>query len=348
MGIHPQVGPYWLADICPFGEVTWATAWQGGLDTFSWAIPTRGTFPVLRRGASVVIRDGGLSLGRGIITEVGDGMVHGKGLAQLAYDAPSLNAANAPTTWPDDSIDQAIARGDVPGWSRPVSIYGGGGVASASADTAISLGALLDAYATSISSAWWIDQDGAVRIRGMAASPIWQTTPANGALTTASDEYVTHLVATYMNGASTVDSRRYPATATTLASDTWGKKTAQVDLTPIGVLSTTTVDNILAGMLAKGMARPTYADPLDVTADDLTTGGGVRGYLPAVAGGDGVRLHGTFDDTRLLGGYLFTDITAGRVEYVDGAETARITPVGYTARDFKSILTVALEGGEAA
>lgn len=345
MAIHPQVGGQWLADICPFGQVVWATAWQGGLDTFSWQIPIVGTFPELRRGATVTLMDCGLSLGSGTITSVGDGQVSGEGLWKRAYEVPALDAVGDPTTVPNTAIGEAIARGDLPGWGGAWSISGAD-MSTDVPDAATSVGALLDAYATSIEQAWFVDSTGMVDLRGLAATPTWQTTPADGQLTVASDEYVSHLVGTYYVSVrpGVPAARIYPAATVTPESAKWGRVTRTVDLRAYGAITTATVDAILAGMLAKGRARPTWADTLEVVHGEITTLGGTPVNLGTLVAGEGVRLHGTFDDPDLLGGFSFTDITAGRVEYADGAATAQVTPVGYTPRDFKTILTLALGG----
>jgi hypothetical protein len=300
---------------------------------------------MLRRGAQVILDDNGLSIGRGTISEVSRDEVHGEGLWRMAAGVPALDGSSNPTTVPNTAIDQALARGDLPGWIARITFNRPSALATTAPTETLTLAELLQRDADSVSFVPWISSSGEISHRAIPTTPLYQTTLPDGQLTTASDDYVTHLIATYFTTSFVNATRTYPSTATTAESDQWGKVTKTVDLRSLGVITTGTVDAILAGMLAKGMARPTWAGTLDVTAAELTTLGGSPSYLPAISAGDGIRLNGVYNDSRVLGGYTSTDITAGRVEYTDGAATARITPVGFTPRDFEAIWAKTISAG---
>lgn len=329
----------WANAIAPWGDLEWGTKAQGGMDSISWSMDTDTSFrhPALRTDSLVEIFDGASRIGAGYMDEpdVAGGTFSAVGLYRAAEHYLCLNAMGNGSSIPDESIDQAIARG-LP-WKRRESFSSARFTPDGAADTSglNYLHTLLDGYADEASTFWFLDGDGYVHNAAAETAPTWVLPPGITDLGVSEDDYASDLYGRYLaSGGSILPVNRGDAAA----RDAFGRREAPVDLTSLAVITSAKAQAILAGLLAKGRARPAFTQSVDVSSDQLLTVGGVKADLSMVRAGQVVRSHGFFDDIAYLQGRNYLDWLIGETKYADGSDVITLSPQGLAPRDLAAVL----------
>ncbi|MBC7631100.1 hypothetical protein [Aeromicrobium sp.] len=342
-GFNLRSGGYWLGSIGFTDALTTRFAWSqegGGFHEASWEmdLPLDFDHPALQRGALVEVMDGGLVVGQGHLSEPGR-IESGKsftaqGIYREAEHYLCFTGGGASTTILDTAITSAISYGAP--FTLPTSI------ATSPMITADAVQGLnhLDVLATSVAveqgKRWFVDADGGFRMVANDTAPTWQMTPGTAYPGVADDDYATHLFARY-NAAGTLTTRSKEDVA---ASQHWGYRQFPVDLTPLGAISTTRVDNRLAGMLARGKARLSFTERIEVGPAQLLTAGGRPADLSMIRGGQVVRVHGLDSYSQWLNGLPYLDFVIGECEWINGSDSIWLTPEQFSGRSLADRLTV--------
>lgn len=339
MSLQVRVGGQWVSQIAGWGELQYSTATDGGCKEASWRMDLPRTFshPSLVRNKIVEIRDTGINVWKGFLTEpdVDDGWTfHALGLAEYARaDFLALGATGKPTSNPDIAVDQAISRG-LP-WTRLASLSNTAFATNDETDSLNYVGDLLDAWANDNSKRWSVDADGVVSARVAPTVPTWHMAPGSGRFGLADDEYASDL---YIRYAAATGGVAVVTVGDADARAKFGRREYAVDARARGRINITQATAIGNARLAKGNARQGYTNGVEVTKYQITTPGGTPAYLPFVKGGDLVRQHGVLNEQGQPLPYLEWEI--GETNYQAGARTLTLTPVGLVARDMAKVLEV--------
>lgn len=312
-----------------------------GCEAAAWQMEPLRRHPLVRGRARVDVYDGGLPIWAGTLDEPGsDGMHTAKGLWHQAETIPALDAALAFSTVPNTAIDAAISRGEV-SWTRPSSLSTAAWAPNA---TELTLAALLDGYAAENALRWWVDGTAAVRMAAEPTVPMWHVphAVAGRGLTPAEDEFATHLVGRFLNAATNTYLSATVGSAS--AASHFGRRTVQVDLSPMGGIDSTRATSVLNGMFLRAGARMGWAEPLELAYGQITTPGGSLAPLNQIQSMQMVRLAGTVDTSRanMLKGYQ--DVVLATSRYTDGSGVIRLSPLGYAPRNLREVLTLAVAG----
>ena len=114
-----------------------------------------------------------------------------------------------------------------------------------------------------------------------------------------------------------------------------------MDGTPLGPMTSTTADGITAGLLADGMARPSFTNTIEATPWTLLTWGGKPADVSLVKCGQRVRLAGVFDNTHDLDGKTWLDVTVGETVKTwsgDRCRSLTISPAGLVPRTYAAVI----------
>lgn len=337
---------YLLGDIAAVGDLQWSTGWPYGCLEASWSMQVKpNIYPrALKANASVEIWDGPVRVWSGFLSEPEPGTpwtLHAKGWYTALSVLLALNAAETATTSiPQDALENAIARADLP------IIIGTPILATAfsSADETQQANyvlPLLDAYATSIGQRWAIDAD---YIFTMAADP---TTSRYGLESTealrgaADDDYVTDVYPRYVTSVD-VDGNPdgWGLGHVASASSPAGRRERVMDLNDLGLLTSglTTANDYAQGQLDLNGGRLGYTAGLEVHYGELVRNGGSPARLGLVKAGESFTAYTVADASGAVQLGLTQDVVIGRTDYADGAKTLAIQPVGLAPRTFVETL----------
>lgn len=327
----------WLSAVAHVSDVTWSSRWgEGASGCFeaSWNMDLgpNGTPPFLRRGALVEIFSGGVRVWVGQLSEPdrGDGWeLHAVGLSRLGNDFLASSST------PNAAVDAAITRG-LP-WKRTTSL------SSTSSLAATRLGDHLTRWATSVTKRWGVFADGEVIARADPTVPTWALTPGVGIMGVADDQFVTSIEATYVSAVSGTPPQPSAYGFATVGADPvtiarFGVREERLDLTPLGLIDSSTATNIAKGRLALGGARMGWTNAITATRDDLSHIGGSPVDLAQMKAGDMLRIYGVLDAHGNLTVGASVDVVLGEVKYSDGESSIYLAPVGLVDRDFQSVL----------
>jgi hypothetical protein len=339
-----KVGSYWVSSIGAYGPVSIGHVWPGGLDTVSWEMAPGTNHPALRGSALVTVYDAGVQIGVASLVEPGtDGMFEATGLHRQAASGPCLTTGAAFTTIPNDAVDGAIARGEVQ-FTRPTSISTVAW-APAAENGQFDLKQLLDGYAAEAGLRWYIDNRGALMTAVDPTTAVWHVPQAvfGRGLTPAEDDFYTHLIGRYIFTTPVAHSVQTVGSAE--AATAFRRRTKEVDLTSLGVITGNRALDVLNGMFLKVGARMGWAEGLELSVGQvLTVGGTVETNLSKVEAGDMIRLRGTVDVSKPNRAPGFTDIVIASSKYTEGSGRISLTPIGYAPRNLGDLLTLAAEG----
>ncbi|MBA2952105.1 hypothetical protein GON03_19000 [Nocardioides sp. MAH-18] len=333
-----KIGGVWLSILAPsasYGPVTIEYG-KHGSEAASWTMDPDFRHPLLRGNQLVQIYEAGLCVWIGTLLEPGStGEYEAIGLWHQAETALAMDSSNVPTTVPDAAIAGAGARGEI-SWGGSVSAATWGGT---SPDPKMKLAYLLDNYANENGLRWSVTPNALIVMQADPTTPLWVVphVVAGRGLTPADDEFATHLVGTYLSGASTYSTRTIGSAA---AANAFGRKTKWVDLTPMGVITPARADSVLTGMFLLAGARMGWAEGLELSSTQLTNLGGTRAPFVQVRSLQLVRLAGTIDTSRANQMPAYTDIVIGGSRYTDGSDQITITPMGFADRSLEGVLTV--------
>lgn len=330
--VEVVVDGHWLTTECAWGEPAWSHVWPGGSGNASW---TAANTPKLltRRGLLVQLFYGGECIWSGPQTDEGNAV----GLWSVGQNYAALDSSGDATNVPDTAIDAAIVRGLK--WKRRTSISS----AAANVDISqgpVTIGALLDAYATDATKRWGVDPDGYVYAVADPTSPAAVVLPLDEDLAPGDEDFATALVGRYYNG--TDYATAVVSDAASEALNDYHEET--VDLTGRGTLTSTKADNILTAILNLGKSKPTWASPLVLGYGDLLTPGGTPMGLELFTAGQIVRVLGV-NDAQNLGGLTYVDLLIGESQISDDQLT--LTPIGAPARDLMDLLATIPKKGAA-
>lgn len=332
-----KVAGQWLSSIGAYGPVTVEFGLHGS-EAASWEMsPTLG-HRRLRGNALVEIFDGGLCIWVGTLIEPGmDGAYAAKGIWRQAEDAPALNSSGAMSTVPNDIITGANTRGDI-SWNYATSISTS---AWSTANGELSLANVLDGYAAETGTRWVVSPTRVVSMQADPTAPKWHVphAVAGRGLTPAEDEFVTHLVATYLVSAGAF------ATETMGSADSaavFGRRAVPVDLVPLGFITAARANAILTGMFLRAGARMGWAEGLDLAYGQIATVGGTVATLAQVQAGQMVRLAGTVDSSRAYAMSGHTDVVIASSRYREGSGRIQLTPLGAASRTLRDVLDLSL------
>lgn len=345
--LHPHVDGLWLRTIGAFSPVTITHTWPHGFDSATWEMDRDLRHPSLRANAPVVIYDGGVPVGYGRLQEPGaNGEMAVKGLWHQARDAVSLTSGGSFTTVPDSAIDGAISRGDVT-WKRPVSISSTAWITTANGE--LTLAQLLDGYTAETAMRWMVNNFGEIEVKVDPTVPTWHVphAVAGRGLQPAEDEFVTHIVGHFMVSFSAAGPAYDVVTVGSAdAAAAFGRRSVQVELEDLGVITSTKATDVITGMFLRAGARMGWAEGLELGRGQITTPGGVAAPLSQVQAGQMIRLAGVIDASRAYKLGQSLDVVIGTSRYTDGSDTISLSMVGQAPRNLADILRVAVEGIE--
>lgn len=334
----PHSSPLWLRvdgapleSIVAYGAVSFETEWGPdgcGLHEVKWEAATDHRFrhPAFRGGALVELFDAGLRIGQALMREpdVSTGQFSAEGLYRQAESFVALDGSGNATSKPDTAIDQAAAAGSR--LSR-----GGVSISSASftaTETGVNtvaslLSACVEEQSETTQKRWAVDADGIVSIVSDPTTPTLHLAPDLFDLGATQTGYASTVVGRFDLGSGFVTRKL----TDTDARDTFGAVQVPEDFTSLGVVTPTKADKILAAYLRQ-RSRPSFTNPIEVTADHLTSAGGTPVDLSTVRAGQMVRAEGFYDDIRVLDGRTWLDWIIGRTSYSDSADSITLTPLG--------------------
>lgn len=338
-----KVGGTWLSSIAPYGPVTVEFGLHGS-EAASWEMDTYETHPLLRGNQSVVVYDGGFPIWAGNLVEPGsDGLYSARGLWRQAENAPAITAAGAPTMVADTAILAANSRGDI-SWTYTGSISA---TAWAGSTEPTTLAQLLDGVAAELGTRWIVTPNYEIKMMADPVDPTWQVpyAVAGQGLTPAEDEFVTHLVGTYLVS-TPPDTFSTETVGSAASAAVFGRRTRPVDLTPMGVITAARANAVLTGMFLQSGARMGWGESLSLSHGELVNTGGAPAALAQVQSLQMVRLMGTVDMSRANLIRASTDLVIATSRYTDGSATIDLTPLGYAPRTLSDVLEVAMEVSE--
>lgn len=333
------VAGHWLSNLAPRGPVTMEYG-EHGFDSASWLMPEGFRHPALRGNAPVDIYDGGFNIGRGRLIEPDAGGGYAvRGLWRQAEDTWSLNSFGDMTSWPQESVSEGIARGELT-WAGgatnfPLAAWG-------NPSEPMTVAAVLNGYTAEQSTRWALNGNGVVSHQADATTPHWMVphSVAGRGLTPADDEFFSHLIGRYRDSTGLY---RSVTVGSANAATVFGRRTKLVDLSDLGnQANTTKATAVLQGMLLKSGARMGFAEGLELAHGQITTLGGTPAALSQITSLQTVRLAGVVDTSRpyLMRGS--TDIVLKTVRYTEGSRTITLTPFGYAPRSYEDVLDEAM------
>lgn len=321
-----------LTSVAGWGDVEWSTNTHGS-DELSFAVnSTKRT--VLRGRKRIQLYEGGLAIWSGTLNEPDQeaGTFRATGLWQLAENTPALDGGGVVTMIPDTAIDAAIARGALPGWSRPASVSGSA-VSSDTLGEVPSLAQLLDAYADAASVWWAINAHGQVWSYSKPAYSMVHTIREAPGI---SDEgYVTALLGRRRTNTGGYTTELVVDTA---AAARWGYREQTIDLTKLGYITALKAQNIMQGQLDKGRARLGFSHSFEVTRATLLTAGGIGMNTRRAIAGKTLRFP-LWDATRELNGRPYLDVLIGRTTHRQNDPVAELEPWQMAAVSIPDVLT---------
>lgn len=333
-----RIAGHRLAALAPHGPVT-VEYGEHGSELASWSMDPNFRHPALRGNAPVAVWDGGLCIWIGTLVEPGsDGEYTARGLWRQAEGVYPMNVAGDLTTNIDDALVGGIVRLELD-WALRGSISAADWGTEATGN--MTLAQLLDGYAAENALRWWIAPDRGINMTADPGGPQWIVphAVAGRGLTPAEDEFFTHLVGRYLD---TGGLYKTETVGSAEASDVFGRRSALVDLTDAGNITSTRASEILTGMLLKSGARMGWGEGLELTHGQITTLGGTPAALNQIQSLQMVRLAGTVDTSRPHLFRTFTDIVLRSVRYTDGSQTISATPFGYAPRNMADALEIAI------
>lgn len=325
-----------LEGVVSYGEIAFSTVWGPdgcGLHEVTWEAETDHRFrhPSFRGDALVELFNGAYRIGQALLHE--PDVASGSFIAEGAYRQPEhflcLDSAGNSTAQLDEAIDEANGRGCL--LSRSASLSSDD---FAAAVTSINrLSALLNGVAEEEGLRWHVDPDAIVRLLPDPTTPTLHIGADLTDLGSTQSGYFSDVYGRVDLGSGLVTRHREDVAA----RGSFGRHEEPEDLSELGEITSTRANKILDGYL-RDHSRPAPTNAIELTADQLTTEGGVEVDLAMVAAGEMARSHGFYDDIRLLDGSTFLDWTVGRTDYKAGADTIVLTPLNIDPSSFVNYL----------
>ena len=332
-----------LANLLPgtVADLQWSSRWGSGPcgpEKASWvqSLPFLYDDPRLVPGASVRIVRGGQTVWAGVLSDVQRGdpwTFDANGLAQVAGDYLAQDASGVPTVNIGTAVTQAVARG-LPWAGTAFNSLGTFGTASATDFPSIP--SLLTGYHDRNGLRWGVNVYGRTFSLADSTTPVWVLDGKDVEVGIAENELYTAVHARYISSATG------PTYATVTATNAaaiakYGRREYPLNLTDLGVLTagaaTAYANQILAALVA-----PAWINQITVTADRLTTVGGVPADLASVQAGQAVRVVGVPGRIGRLSGSGVMYVGLGSVSYTDGADSITLAPIRLARRTLAQVL----------
>lgn len=309
----------------PYGS--WEMTWEADY-------PPGYRHPAIRRGARAVAKVGPTPLWRGKVAQLdfAAGAFLAEGTVRQAETSLAFSLSGA-TTDLDEAIFFAAARGALDfgtllDFGPAMDGVTGAGPINYVMD-------LLDAYAARNATNLMIDPEGVLYKITDPTAPTIKLEPEDGELGLIDEQYWTTLTGLYRPTTST--------TATVTSVDNTqgaGWREGGVDLTGLGVISTAQAQAALDAMLAKGLARTGWTDPVEAIGGQVTNLGGTRidpWFIALQMATTGVmaRLVNMKDPRGVT---LNTDVVIEETVWTPATDTIVLKPRGLDARDLASVI----------
>lgn len=335
VGSGSQARP--LTSLAWWGDLLVSHRWPLGSWEAKWLMPLAPwqRYPQIREGARVDIRIGSWPYWTGQLADIGwdSGEMVAIGACRQAEEALCFDAVGETTTIVDVAVDQAIARGALDGWTRPVSLSSVALGDEIQTDRVNYLGAMLDAWSTSVNKRWYVDPRRAVRAASDPTEPSALIIPDSGVLGVADEAKAGTVFGRYLD-ASTGQPQtvRYPTSG-------GGRPEVGMNLLDKhGPISAATATGICQGVWSQLQARPGWTNGITVRAGQLLSMGGSPLPLWSRTAGHMTRLLGVRDERGLSAN---TDVVIGESIWNVKDDTLTLNPVGMAARDLGSIIEAA-------
>lgn len=336
MTLYPQIDgvPLQSIDGLYFGPITRSYGEGGCLQaSFSYYLPPGVRHSALRPGNMLEgIASGGVEWA-GCVTEVDpvEGVIHARGYSAEAGSYLALDGSGNSTSNPRTAGNTAVGEG------YPVTIDSSIPNANYTdvADGANTLAALWAGQASELGQYLTVFEDRVARMVAPPTTPVWQIPPGAVDLGSVSDDFTSVLKIVYRSGTSTYSKITVPdPVAVTL----FGYRAEAVDVTSLGVITSTRATQVGNGLLAKYRSRMGWTQGFTVSKYDLKNMGMEDADLSLVRSLQMVRVNGVDDERQALFGLPYMDITIGEAGLTSGDEVIDLSPVGAVAETFDEIV----------
>jgi hypothetical protein len=332
----PQVfvGGVPVASLAPVGDLVisheWPAAGVGGPVSaqFSLLLGPRERPGWLARGATAVVRAGGVPVLAGTVAEVDftDGRVSIDGAAREGVTTACITAGTVPTSTPDVALDAAIGRGALT-WTRPASI---GAVPLTEGDVTEQINTVADMLAQVADETGqriYVDPWRRVMKAPDPVTPVFFLMPGAGELSWVSEDQATRVFGAWYDAYGTLQTTSAGA----------GGVERLIDLTEAGDgMDSNRAATILANVLSRSSAGG-WAGGITVTQGHIAGWPSLATVANTVGRGAMVRLPGRDPRPgRLPAGCV--DVVVERSEWRVQDGTITLTPRGMAARDFVALL----------
>lgn len=308
----------------PYGS--WELSWSADY-------PLGYRHPALVQGALVVAKVGPCKVWRGRLTDPDFGTMSftAEGTIRQAETSLAFNLSGA-TGDLDDAIFFAAARGAL---SFGTLTNFGPEMEDVGSSLVPYVMDLIAAYGSRNSTNLVVNPDGLLYAIGDPASPGIKVEPADGELGLVDDNYWTSLTGIYSPSAGT-----YALVTSIDNSQGAAWREGAIDLTALGVMTEAQAQSALDGILAQGLARTGWSDPVEVVNGQIVNMGGtsVEPWLIArsmATTGLMVRLTNMKDPRGVT---LHTDVILEETVWNTTSDSIVLKPRGLTARDLSSVV----------
>lgn len=323
-----RIGGYPATEIAPHSAPTWETLADGGTGEITWefSLTPRSQHQALRADALVQVMCGPMPVATGLLNEPDrtTWQCHAFGLSASLRRFLALDSVGATTRDINVAITQAIARGFR--GSNPAAVSG---LAAGDPDAnPITVGALLDDYASQTGQRWGVNGTGSLYLRADPTGATWLASPDTAAFGVTNED-----VATMLAG-------RYDAGGGLYASTTAGTPGVEeaVDLTDRGPLTMIAAQAILAGMLVR-RGETQWTNGVTLNREQITTRGGTPAALAAVKGGQMMRAHGL--GYGIVSSAPWLDVVIGKTRYTAGDDVIYVEPTNTAPRTLRDVTAAA-------
>lgn len=341
-----------LANLLPgtVANLQWSSRWGSGPcgpEKASWvqSLPFLYDDPRLVPGARVSIVRGGQTLWAGVLSDVQRGdpwTFDANGLSQVAGDYLAQDASGVPTNNIGTATSQAVARG-LPWTGTAFNSLGTFGTASATDYPSIP--SLLTGYHDRNGLRWGVNVYGVTFSTADSTTPVWVLDGKDVEVGIAENELYTAVVARYQSGTTGAGTPEDPVVAvystTTVANASaiarYGRREYPLNLTDLGTISSGTASTYATQVL-NALVAPAWINQITVTADRLTSPGGVPADLASVQAGQAVRVIGVPGRIGRLSGSGAMVVGLGQVSYTDGADEITLAPIRLARRTLAQVL----------
>ncbi len=337
----------------PIGDLSYATTWPGvaggggGFLSASWSmtLPKSFNHPALSIGSLVELRQGAYVVGRGVMAEPdrSSWTFTIDGVMRQGEKYQAVNSSGAPSNNLATVVTAAIGRG------MPWKVQGSLPSVTVGTDPTAygTVTDLLNAYCLATSNAWWIDNASWLNIGPEATTPTWALSPATPSMESADDDFYTRYTVAYVSAINSTTGDQtisYAVASNSAWAARWGVVEAPIqDITSLGLISSTTAQNIANAGLAANGPRPAFTSGVAVADGALTNLGGVdASQAPLlVHAGQMVRHHGWRNLSGTLTPGMSLDWIIGGTTW-DATNGLQLTPMGMAPRTQLDVLAAQL------